>query len=293
MKLIKDYMKNDILRHELNVLTEKTFGFNFENWVTQGYFQGDYIPYSFEENGEIISNVSANIMRFEQNGKTRNYIQIGTVMTDVNYRKQGLASKLMEFVLNEYKGKCDGFYLFGDLDALDFYRKSGFYEKVQYLYTLKSNVELQVTYEHEYFKPVASDNEVLKKRYLNYVKNSVPCGSFEQINKYGLQMFYTADADNIYYSETLDCFIVMEIYNKQIELQSVLSQKEISLSQVISRINLEYTDLKLGFTPSEPDLHLFNTSVYDGGDDYRLFCYGEKLDTIEKEKLYFPTLSHA
>lgn len=60
MELVSNYMRDDALRHALNDLTKKTFGFDFEDWVTGGYFEGDYIPYSFIENGKIISNVSAN-----------------------------------------------------------------------------------------------------------------------------------------------------------------------------------------------------------------------------------------
>mgnify|MGYP005608124855 FL=1 len=54
MELISNYMRDDTYRHMLNKLTQKTFGFDFESWVTQGYFEGDYIPYSFEEDGKII-----------------------------------------------------------------------------------------------------------------------------------------------------------------------------------------------------------------------------------------------
>ena len=76
MRLVKDYMRDAALRHELNALTEATFYFNFESWVVNGYFEGDYIPYSFEEDGKILSNVSANLMHFVQNGEKRNYIQM-------------------------------------------------------------------------------------------------------------------------------------------------------------------------------------------------------------------------
>lgn len=52
MKLVCNYMKDEELRHKLNSLTRQTFYFDFENWVTGGYFEGDYIPYSFlEEEG--------------------------------------------------------------------------------------------------------------------------------------------------------------------------------------------------------------------------------------------------
>ena len=68
MELIYDYIRNDALRHQLNALTRKTFGFDFEKWVANGYYEGNYIPYSFVENGKMLSNVSANRMRFLQNG---------------------------------------------------------------------------------------------------------------------------------------------------------------------------------------------------------------------------------
>ena len=74
MELVYDYIRNDALRHQLNALTRKTFGFDFEKWVANGYYEGDYIPYSFVENGKMLSNVSANRMRFLQNGVERNYI---------------------------------------------------------------------------------------------------------------------------------------------------------------------------------------------------------------------------
>lgn len=50
MELVSDYMRDDTLRHALNELTRKTFCFDFESWVMGGYFEGDYIPYSFMEN---------------------------------------------------------------------------------------------------------------------------------------------------------------------------------------------------------------------------------------------------
>lgn len=52
MELVSDYMREDTMRHALNELTRKTFFFDFEDWVTGGYFEGDYIPYSFIEDGK-------------------------------------------------------------------------------------------------------------------------------------------------------------------------------------------------------------------------------------------------
>lgn len=299
MRLVKDYMNNDTMRHALNELTEKTFGFNFEGWVTNGYFEGDYIPYSFEEDGKIICNVSANRMHFIQNGVKKFYIQIGTVMTAEEHRNQGLARKLMEHVLEEYEDKCDGIYLFGDLSALDFYRKLGFVERMQYRYRLKDNVitdiqERNLTEENSNgFVKLDSADEKSKEAYCEAVRNSVANGAFEQENKYGLQMFYTSNLENVYYAKDIDYFAIIEQDGDTITLHSVISKKSISLEKVISEINVSYKELKLGFTPREYETDLFEAAPFDGGDDYRLFCRGTRLESIEKEKLYFPTFSHA
>lgn len=74
-------------------------------------------------------------MTFDQNGERRNYIQIGTVMTDEAYRGRGLARQLISRILDDFR-ECDGVYLFGNMNALDFYRKQGFFEMTQYKYSV-------------------------------------------------------------------------------------------------------------------------------------------------------------
>ena len=200
MELVSDYMSDNTLRHALNELTRKTFFFDFEDWVTGGYFEGDYIPYSFIEDGKIISNVSANRMTFLQNGVERNYIQIGTVMTDETYRRQGLARKLIEHVVKQYKDSCDGFYLFANLDALDFYDKCGFARETEYRYKVKEDF-CRGRSKGECFVPVNTADVQMKQKYMDMIRHSAANSSMEQINKFGLQMFYTADMENDYYAK--------------------------------------------------------------------------------------------
>ena len=120
MEFVKHYMADDSLRAALNALTRQTFGFDFEKWYAGGGWEGDYLPYSLMDGGKMIANVSANRMRFCQNGQERRYIQIGTVMTDKAYRRRGLAAQLMRAAMDDLRGECDGFYLFGNLSALGF-----------------------------------------------------------------------------------------------------------------------------------------------------------------------------
>ena len=292
MELVQDYMMDDGLRHKLNALTQRTFGFDFEDWVTGGYFEGDYIPYSFLENGEIVSNVSANRMHFVQNGVRKDYIQIGTVMTDGVFRRRGLAAKLMEYVIGQYENRCDGIYLFGDLSALDFYRKTGFKEGAQYQYVLKEEF-FGMPGTRNVFQPVNGQDRPGKRDYLDAVRRSAVNASLDQVNKFGLQMFYTSDLSNVYYAGDIDCFAVMEMDNDTLILQSVISRAQLPLKEVLLRIGQEYRHLILGFSPRTEDACLFSAARYDGGRDYRLFYRGKELQSIENEKLYFPLFSHA
>ena len=290
MELISNYMTDDSSRKMLNELTLKTFGFDFEGWVKDGYFEGDYIPYSFVEDGRMISNVSANKMHFLQRGIEKNYIQIGTVMTDEPYRKQGLAGKLIEYVISTYENECDGIYLFGNLSAVYFYLKNGFQVINQYRYFVKEEYIKKSAGIR--FAPVKDMDEDTKKKYLQLVRNSICISSFEQINKYGLQMFYTAGFDNVFYAEDIDCFAVIDDEDG-VALQSVLCKEKIALKDVVGRIDMETDQLRLGFTPLDEDMYLCTSEPYDGADDYRLFYRGEELEAVDRDKLYFPDLSHA
>jgi len=291
MELISNYMRDDELRHALNDLTQKTFCFNFEGWVTGGNFEGDYIPYSFIEDGKILANVSANRMQFMQNGVVKNYIQLGTVMTDEAYRKQGLAGKLIKHVVEIYEKNCDGIYLFGNLDALGFYRKMGFREGLQYTCSVKK--EFLPNAAASGFAPVDPEDASIKEKYMDAVRNSAVNSSLEQINKFGLQLFYTSSLEGIFYAEDIDCFISYERDGATLILNSVISKNKVSLKEVLDRLEGNVSEIRLGFTPLADDLKMCDLAEYDGADDYRLFYIGDEIKSIETEKLYFPEFSHA
>src|SRR5579864_3812539 len=94
----KGYQKNDQLRAAFNRLAEKTFKITFEVWYKAGFWNEKYIPYTLFDKDRAIANVSVNIMDFNTLGKHKRYIQLGTVMTDEDYRNKGLSRFLMEKV---------------------------------------------------------------------------------------------------------------------------------------------------------------------------------------------------
>ena len=290
MKMLRKYMHNTVFRYELNAMTRRTFGFDFENWMQNGFRAEEYIPYSFEEKGRIVANVSVNRMIFDQNGAEKRYFQLGTVMTDEACRRRGLARRLMTLVLEQYEPAGDGVYLFGNLGALDFYRKLGFRELLQYEYTLKPGA---VKPTGKPFRPAKKDALALRERYEHAVRNGAVFSSLEQKNRCGLQMFYTAGLDNIWYSDDLDCFVVLEEEKNVLILAGVAAERKIPLERILSRLDIGRRTVRLGFSPLPEDASLFKAAPFDGGEKYRLFYRGEELESIQRERLYFPLLSHA
>ncbi|WP_242966933.1 hypothetical protein [Desulfosporosinus sp. FKA] len=70
-RFVHGYGKNNELRKGLNDLTQKIFGFNFEQWYQDGYWKNQYIPYYLIDGNMIVSNVSVNIMNFKVFGEKK------------------------------------------------------------------------------------------------------------------------------------------------------------------------------------------------------------------------------
>ena len=286
MELVCNYMDCSELRHLLNEMTREIFGFSFENWYNAGYFAGEYIPYSYVENGKIIANASVNIMKFMLSDQEKFYIQIGTVMTRPEYRNRGLARKLIEKILVDYMARVDGFYLFANLRATEFYKKIGFQRLDQWRWywdhPARRNEKLLG------FEPAGKN---MRDAYVSMLNSAANNADFDHINRCSLQMFYTMDMENVYYCEELDCFVVMHIEDQILYLDSVISSRVQSIHDIVPRINGNFEKIVFGFVPKERQ-H-FRPERYDGSDDYR-FCYlGSDLECIECEKLFFPVMSHA
>lgn len=297
MELIRHYMEDDRLRAALNALTRKTFGFDFESWYASGGWEGDYLPYSLMDGDRMIANVSVNRMRFLQNGRERHYIQLGTVMTDEAYRRRGLASQLMRAAMDDMRGACDGFYLFGELSALGFYDSLGFSRITETRYALREDARRALSEraarreEPALFLPVTPGDAALAARYREALQDSAACSALEHVNRRSLHLFYTRSMKTVRYCPALDAFCVLGRDEGQTVLQSVLCAQRLPLEEILSRIDAPVD--RLGFAPEASDAALFEAQPWDGGEDYRLFILGDELRKVQTDGLCFPALSHA
>ncbi len=282
---VNDYKNNNKLRKSFNELTEKIFDFNFVSWYENGFWKDKYIPYSLIDNEKVVANVSVNIMDFIMDGVLKHYIQIGTVMTDKDYRGQGLSRYLMNKVIDEYKDKVDGIYLFGGDDVINFYLKFGFTISKEYQYK-------KMIYPNQNIKKVRKIDTYKKKNwrlFYNAIKNSV-CNDRFHMDNIGLVSFWTMGSDLVYYLAEEDAYIIAEVKKDSLNILQIFADHKVNLETVINSFGHQIRKVKLGFTPYDASGYNIE-ELYQ--EDCTLFILGEDLKHIENKKLMFPTLSHA
>lgn len=286
---IKDFKDNTLFRKSYNTLTQKTYGFDFEQWYQSGYWGSGYMPHSLLDGENIVANVSTSIVDCLVLGETKRYIQIGTVMTDPDYQNQGLARYLMKRVIEECKSKCDMIYLFANDSVLNFYPKFGF----------------TAVREYQYFKTITNDNEVVvaekldmslednRELVIDKVNNSISMSKLTMMKNVGLVMFYCTSfmSDKVYYLSKQDVIAIAELQGDTLYLQDIFSLSAVDLDSVIKSLtNKEVKAVVLGFIPNDIDSYFVNLLEED---DTTLFVMEDKADLFKDNKLMFPILSHA
>lgn len=286
---IKDFKDNITYRKSYNELTQKTYGFDFEQWYQNGYWGSNYIPYSLLAGENIVANISASIIDCLVLGEFKRFIQIGTVMTAYEHRNHGLARFLIEKVIDEWKNKCDMIYLFANDSVLDFYPKFGFIPAKEY----------------QYSKIVTSDNEVISAEKLDMslahnialieerVSKAISVSKLTMIKNVGLVMFYCTAfmSDEVYYLREQDVVAIAEYDEDILYLKDIFPLSQVDLNSVIKALeNKAVKKVVLGFTPKDEEgysielLQEKNTT---------LFIMRDKADLFEENRLMFPVLSHA
>lgn len=286
IKVIKAYQNNNTLRKSFNTLAINTFGLDFEDWYANGYWKENYIPYSILNKDKIIANISVSPMKFKYKGKIKNYIQLGTVMTDPSYRHQGLIKRLMSEIETDYFEKTDGYFLFANDSVLDFYPKFGFTKAREYQYYKNINTTSEIT-----IKNIPME----KKEDWFPLENAIKCSSiqsdFEMYNNMELIMFYITKfmQNNVYYLEAENAYIIAEVDSDTLILHNIFAKKQIDINKVIPSFGKSIKKVILGFTPLQKDnFSIKNLTI----DDTTLFVKGNLVKQMKNDKLQFPTLSH-
>lgn len=283
--LIKDYKEKEPYRASLNALTQKTYGFDFEEWYQQGFWQEKYIPYSILNEDQVIANVSVNTMDLLINGHTAKALQIGTVMTEESHRHQGFSRFLIDAILKDYESASDFIYLFANDSVLDFYPKFGFQKAPEY--SSKKHVKKSADRTFDYRK-LDMDDKTDKNLLLDFLKHPFPCYKINMINNPGLILFYCISflKDNIYYIKDLEAIVIAGFNGDVLTINEVISRNAVDLDSIIyTLMTYDEMTVELGFSPLEDDTYENEPLAGNGTTLFVRGAYGETAR--------FPELSHA
>lgn len=287
--LVANFKHNSELRGSFNRLTEDTYGFSFEDWYQDGYWGEGYIPYSLLDRDKVISNVSVNIIDFIIEGRKKMGVQIGTVMTDEDYRNQGLNRLIMNQVLDDWKDKADFIYLFANASVLDFYPKFDFEQADEY----------------QHSRLISSDNLSSEAKKLNIedekdlallvetVNKSIPVAKVSMHDNTSLIMFYCTSfmKNNIYYLDELEAVVIADFVGDTLHINDVFSIVGVSLEYIVAALARRDTKkVVLGFTPIDDTNYKSDLLKQE---DTTLFVYKHKIDLFRENHWMFPVLSHA
>lgn len=306
-RLEKNVMQNVTLRKAYNELAEKTFGLNFEAWYQSGYCGNTHIPYTLFEGKKAVSNVSVNCMEVAWQGKVRKYVQLGTVMTDPEYRNQNLSRYLMEEVLRDWKDKVDNIFLFANQSVLDFYPKFGFERQAQYQYSISIEAASRKRGEERSIKKVNLENmyEVEKLNIENpghlkllekcYQKGN-PFSKLQTVNGFGLLMFYCGSflKDCIYYIPEMDAVVIAEKEKETLYCLDIFCEAGKDLNRILAAVATEeISRIVFQFTLAFARTEQWNYEIKKIEDeDNALFVLKGKENIFAGEKLIFPEIAH-
>ena len=265
-----------------NELGKSSFGLSFDS------VGGKYEPHVLVDGNTVCANISVNQITFIYNGERRCYIQLGTVMTKKEYRKQGLSRWIMEWILNKWKDQCDSIYLFGNDSVLEFYPKFGFVKEEEHEYYIKSETpclmqgrKLDMSLQENWGK--------VQEKY----KEGQPFSKFFMTENEVLLDFYANGVykDGMYELPEENVIVFAEYEGDKCFCHDIYGRTDASLQTILQKIAREDTkEIILGFTPE--DKRGFEERIRKE-EDCTLFILKGKENLFQKEKMMFPIISHA
>lgn len=244
-QFVKDYKENKMLRESFSRLAKETFGIDFVKWYDAGGWNSHYIPYSFSHDNRIIANVSVNTMQLMISGEVHKAIQIGTVMTEESHRGQGLASRLMEKVLEDFDEEYSIYFLAADEKAVPLYKRYGFSP-------IKTERFILDTSSYRKREKPLIPEKISIENLLDYKRASLPLSS--KLSAVGdehiLVFYYVHGFDHFIYKLPDNILVLFEVGGNELHLYDVFSKKEYDLIEIIEKILPEDTEKVIfHFTP--------------------------------------------
>ncbi|MBG9945262.1 GNAT family N-acetyltransferase [Brevibacillus formosus] len=292
-RLISDYKHIETYKESFNDLAKQIFQLDFKEWDNKGFWNDNYVCYSFLDGEQVIANASASKMIVTFNGKDYKALQIGTVMTHPAYRNQGLAAKLINHILETWEKEYDFIYLYANDTVLDFYPKFGFERVHESSFRLLVSDLKKPVEQKSVLRKLDVDNEADFIVMKEFAAKRIPVSSRLAVkDSEHLLMFYflLVFRDAIYYVEEEDVIVLCEREDNQLHVFDLVSKKTVDIEVVISHlVTAETTIIHFYFMPDSENEKI--QSAWMTTTDDVLFVRPSL--KIETEHFRFPLTSHA
>lgn len=287
MEIRTGYRNEEKYRKSLAELAKAEFSIDLETWYQNGFWQGDYIPYSIVEDDKVISNVSVNVCNFKCRQKIRHLAQLGTIVTHPDHRNKGFASELMNKVISECEGSYEGIYLYCEENNVGFYEKFGFRRTYEYQCRKKVDITNLPTVERKHIN--SKEN---MSRMVDIIQRRAQYGERTMVGNTGLFMFYLAGpfADCIYYVPSAEAYAVASVEGETLTLYAIFANERISLGDIITSFGSGIKNVVMGFAP-ENNTGFELKKIED--DETILMTRGAFFENATNERFMFPEISHA
>lgn len=288
--LYVQYQQEQKLRVAFNEMTQRFWEFDFEKYYQSGFWDSNCLLYSLFDDGVIVSHITVSLFKTEM----KTIIQLGTVMTDENYRKRGLSRFLMERICHDFQNKNEGMFLFANTSVVAFYPKFGFVPVVEFeAFKPTENIEIMRTNTR---RKLDLNNSKDLNIFENLVENAFPNTAFAIKNK-GLIFFYCyaytemGYKNAVYFIEELNCAVVVEIKGDILYIADIFSPQSVRIDAIAEAFkDIPFKEIVLGFTPA-PEENDFQFRPYKM-DDLQLFVTPELQAVFEENQRIVPILSH-
>ncbi|ARJ22107.1 GNAT family N-acetyltransferase [Bacillus mycoides] len=240
-------------REQLFSLFEEVFGITSQilnDFSEKGYWDYTYKALSFIEDDKVIANVAAFSLPLLINGEKINAAGIQSVMTHLNFRKQGLMTRLLNKMIKEIDKQFECAFLFTETPEL--YKSFGFQIVQEYLMT--------IPYDNKYNKDsilrkLDFYNEEDRNLINEIIENSQRISNmFSTINyrsSFYLKMYDLKWNEKLYYSKKLDAMIVYEVENEKLKLYGVFAPVLPILDELCEEISESFTKIEFYFCPDQ------------------------------------------
>jgi GNAT superfamily N-acetyltransferase len=211
------------------------FGLDFDRWDKAGFWDPSYTPFSYFEQGRVISSVCGYILDATIGGKKTSMLQFSGVGTLPEWRRKGLNRKLTEKVLKWAVGRQEGIFLFSSDVAIPFYKSCGFRPVTEYIEFIEA---APVPSEKGLRKLDANRDEDLDRIH-EYAVSRAPISNEFSIMSPNLLMFHVLYGlgDGVFEIPDLECIVLLHRSDGHLKIFDVVGKRIPEFSELYPYIS--------------------------------------------------------